>query len=175
MVFSLHDNLLCPDVNMQIRTIQDGDLAAVARLIDVLAREFIVHESTAIGAASFLRENDEESLRRLIAAGYVYHVALIDGVLAGFVGMREHKHLYHLFVAREHHGKGIARRLWEVARRVAQEHGNDGGFTVNSSNYAVGLYQALGFVRTAPTQCKNGLYYNPMAFGPSVPALAGAA
>jgi ribosomal protein S18 acetylase RimI-like enzyme len=155
---------------MHIRPIQDADLPAVAHLLNVLAREFIVHESTPMGAAGFLRENDEEGLRRLLGIGYVYHVAVIDGAVAGFVGVREHKHLYHLFVAREHHGKGIARRLWNVARQVAADGGNDGGFTVNSSNYAVGLYQALGFVRTAPTQCKNGLYYNPMATGSSVPA-----
>lgn len=159
---------------MHIRPIQDADLPAVAHLLQVLAREFIVHESTRMGAAGFLRENDEQTLRRLVAGGYVYHVAVIDGALAGFIGMREHKHLYHLFVAREHHGKGIARRLWEVAREAAAQAGNDGSFTVNSSNYAVGLYQALGFVRTAPTQCKNGLYYNPMALGSSVPAFVGA-
>lgn len=50
----------------------------------------------------------------------------------------------------------------QVARRVACEGGQAGVRTVNASNYAVPVYEALGFVRTAPMQCKNGVYFNPM-------------
>ena len=35
-------------------------------------------------------------------------------------------------------------------------------FSVNSPNYAVPVYVAMGFVRTEPTRLKNGIYYNPM-------------
>ena len=149
-------------MGMLIRPIHDRDIAAVARLFRALAVEFIVHESTPEGAANFLRENDEVGLRGFIARGHVYHVAEIDGEIAGFIGVRERRHLFHMFVAKHLHGQGIARRLWEVARRAAVEDGHDGIFTVNSSNFALPVYQAWGFVRTAPTQCTNGLFYNPM-------------
>jgi hypothetical protein len=33
---------------------------------------------------------------------------------------------------------------------------------VNSSNFAVPVYESFGFVRVGPTQCAKGLYYNPM-------------
>jgi ribosomal protein S18 acetylase RimI-like enzyme len=147
---------------MLIRPLEEADIPAAARLFSDLAREFIVHELSREGAATFLRENDEEGLRGYVARGHVYHVALVDGELAGFVAVRDLTHLFHLFVARRWHRHGIARALWNVARDAAFERGNPGWFTVNASNYALPVYEALGFVRTAPMQCGKGVYYNPM-------------
>jgi GNAT superfamily N-acetyltransferase len=147
---------------MLIRPLEDADIPAVARLFKELAREFIVHESTPEGAATFLRENDEAGLRAFVARGHVYHVALVGGELAGFIAVREASHLFHLFVAKHWHGQGIAKKLWQVAREAALAAGNPGYFTVNSSNHALPVYEAWGFVRTAPMQCTKGLYYNPM-------------
>jgi len=140
----------------------ESDIAAVARLMRALSEEFIVNEGSAAAASSFIRENNEDGLRNFVRAGIVYHVAEQDGQLLGFIALRAHKHLFHMFVDKQHHRQGIARALWSVARQVAMDAGNPGVFTVNSSNYAVPAYQAMGFVQTEPTQCKNGLFYNPM-------------
>jgi ribosomal protein S18 acetylase RimI-like enzyme len=148
---------------MQIRPIAEGDIAAVARLFKVLAEQFIVHENDAQSAAMFLRENDEAALRGFVAAGrHVYHVAEADGEIAGFIAMRDLGHIFHLFVAQDRQGQGLARSLWDVARAASVRAGHTGGFTVNASNHALAVYEKFGFVRTAPTQCTNGLYYNPM-------------
>jgi ribosomal protein S18 acetylase RimI-like enzyme len=148
--------------NMEIRPIEERDIPAVARLLKELSREFIVHESTREGACTFLRENDEEGIRGYIGMGHVYHVAEADGEIAGFIAVREKKHLFHMFVAVKWQRQGLGRRLWAVARARAIEDGGSGSFTVNASNYAVAVYEALGFVRTAPMQCVKGLYFNPM-------------
>lgn len=145
---------------MRIRPIEQADIPEVARLLNVLAREFIVHESTPEGACTFLRENDEDGIRRYIGMGHVYHVAEADGEIAGFIAVRERRHLFHMFVGVKWQRQGLARRMWEVARAVAD--GGSGEFTVNASNHAVPIYEALGFVRTAPMQCVKGLYFNPM-------------
>jgi GNAT superfamily N-acetyltransferase len=147
---------------MEIRPLQAGDIPAVSALLRELAHEYIVHESPPEGAANFLAENSEIGVRGFLARGHVYHVAVVDGVLAGFVAVRDNSHLFHLFVGKRWHRRGIARRLWDVARKAAIEQGGDGSFTVNSSNYAVPVYEAFGFVRVGPTQCAKGLYYNPM-------------
>ena len=149
---------------MRIRPLTEADIPAVAALFRELAQEFIVHESVPEGAAMFLRENDEAALRRFIAAGtHVYHVAESEGAIAGFIAMRDRSHIFHLFVAKACHGQGLARKLWDVAREAS---GHEGTFTVNSSNYALGVYAKFGFVRTAPKQCVKGLYYNPMSLEP---------
>lgn len=147
---------------MLIRFMEEPDVPAVALLLRALAEEFIVHESPCEGRVTFLRENDEEGLRGYLARGFVYHVAEIDGELAGFVAVRERSHLFQLFVGKRWHRRGVARALWEVARRAACEGGHPGVRTVNASNYAVPVYEALGFVRTAPMQYRKGVYFNPM-------------
>lgn len=147
---------------MRIRSIEEADVPALARLLRELAEEFIVHESPPEGRVSFLRENDEDGLRGYLARGFVYHVAEIDGEIAGFVAVRERSHLFQLFVGKRWQRRGVARALWEVARRVACEGGHPGVRTVNASNHAVPVYEALGFVRSAPMQFNKGVYFNPM-------------
>lgn len=151
---------------MEIRTLVDTDipalLPAITAMLRALAQEFIVHESSPEGAASFLAEHDQASMRGFLALGHVYHVALDGGELAGFIAIRDNSHLFHLFVGKRWQRQGLARKLWEVARSAAIARGGEGNFTVNSSNYAVRVYEAFGFVRVAPTQCVKGLYFNPM-------------
>jgi len=147
---------------MLIRPLEAADIPAVAGLLRELAREYIVHESPPQGASTFLAENDEMGVRGFLARGHVYHVAVVDGELAGFVAVRDHSHLFHLFVGKRWHRRGLARALWEKAREAAIAAGGDGVFTVNSSNFAVPVYEAFGFTRVGPTQCAKGLYFNPM-------------
>lgn len=151
---------------MLIRPLIASDLPACARLLRASAAEFIVHASPREGACTFLRENDEDGLRGYLAAGHVYHVAAEAGVLAGFIAIRGNSHVFHLFVDKRWHRRGLARRLWETARDAAMARGGDGTFTVNASNHAVPVYAAFGFGAVAPAQCVKGLYFNPMRFTP---------
>ncbi len=147
---------------MLIRPLVATDIPAVAALLRELAREYIVHESPPEGASTFLAENDEMGVRGFLARGHVYHVAVIDSAVAGFVAVRDRSHLFHLFVGKRWHRRGVARALWQTAYDAALQAGGDGAFTVNSSNFAVPVYEAFGFVRVGPTQCAKGLYFNPM-------------
>jgi GNAT superfamily N-acetyltransferase len=147
---------------MLIRPMEEADIPAAARLFRELALEFIVHDSSVEDASTFVRENDEEGIRGYVARGHVYHVAVEDGELVGFIAVRDGSHLFHLFVAKRWHGRGVARRLWDVAREAALAAGNQGAFTVNSSRYAQPVYASFGFVPTAPMQCVRGLRFVPM-------------
>jgi ribosomal protein S18 acetylase RimI-like enzyme len=153
---------------MLIRSLDTADIPAAAALLRRAAEEFILHESTPQDAAAFLADQGEAAMRSRVAAGYVYHVALVDGELAGFVGVRDRSHVYSLYVDRRYQRRGIARKLWQAARGAALDGapGHPGVFTVNASNYAVPSYQALGFARTAPMQISI-VRYNPMRFVPA--------
>jgi ribosomal protein S18 acetylase RimI-like enzyme len=145
-----------------IRPIADADIPAAAALLRRAAEEFILHESSPQDAAAFLAAQGEQALRGFIADGYVYHVALVDGELAGFIGVRGRSHVYSLYVDKRFHGRGVARRLWDTARAVALDGAaHPGSFTVNASNHAVRWYEARGFIRTAPMQTST-VRYNPM-------------
>lgn len=154
------------DTPLSIRPCEDRDLAAMARLFRACALAYIVHEAPPEGASNFLRDNDEEGLRGFVRSGHVYHVALAGDELAGFVAIRNNDHLYHLFVDPRWHRRGLARRLWDVARAEALARGGPGAFTVNASNYAVPVYEAFGFERSGPLQCVKGMQVNPMRLTP---------
>lgn len=146
---------------MLIRPLIPADLPAAAALLRRAAEEFVLHESTPEDAAAFLDEQSEAAMRAFVASGYVYHVAEVDGVLVGFIAIRERSHVYHLFVDKAYHRRGIARRLWLCALAAASGPDHPGAYTVNASNYAVPFYASLGFKPTAPTQ--SGIVrYNPM-------------
>lgn len=159
---------------MLIRPISRLDIPRVAAMFRALAEEFIVHDSAPDAAARFIDENSETGLLGFIEKGIVYHVADVDGGVAGFIAVRDQRHLFHMFVDKRYHRQGIARCLWDVARQGAIDAGNEGIFTVNSSNYALPVYIRFGFVRTAPTQESKGLRYNPMQLGGSITPFIGA-
>jgi ribosomal protein S18 acetylase RimI-like enzyme len=146
----------------------DADIRAVGALLELLAREHIIHEFDAHARVLFLTKNNENSIRQFVADGFRYHVAEVNGQIIGFVGVRGNKHLYHLFVANEFQRQGLGRHLWNVARAECLAAGNGGYFTVNSSNNAVVVYEKLGFARTLPMQNDDGVFYTPMATKHSV-------
>jgi len=146
---------------MHIRALTPDDIPAAAALLRAAAEEFILHESTPEHGAAFLADQGEQRMRGFLAEGFVYHVAEVDGELAGFIAIRQRSHVYSLYVDKRFHRRGIARKLWAVAREAALGSDHPGAFTVNSSNHAVPFYESLGFVRTAPVQ-SGTVCYNPM-------------
>jgi ribosomal protein S18 acetylase RimI-like enzyme len=152
----------------------ETDIGAVARLLEVLAHEYFLGSCSPEQASTFVRDNDAAAIRRLVGQGYAYHVAEIDGQLAGFIAVREQRHVFHLFVSAAFHRRGVGRRLWEHAKALAVAAGGDGSFTVNASNYAVPMYESLGFARILPMQCKDGVEFNPMVYPVSARPLVGA-
>lgn len=101
-------------------------------------------------------------------AGYIgdsrfnYLVALVKGVLAGVVAVREARHVHHLFVAPEFHRKGLAAKLWERAKVDALALGNKEGFSVRSSEFAVPVYERFGFRVIGARAEKDGIVFVPM-------------
>lgn len=151
---------------MEIRRATAADAKHLSMLIEDLALKFITAEFTAEATAHFLHGTSQRAIEGYIQQGFVYYIAEDDGAngmeLIGCVGMRNHSHLYHLFVAQACQGQGIARQLWQHAMTFCSAQGNPGLYTVNASNNAVAVYQALGFVRTGPTQQMHGVLFNPM-------------
>ncbi len=93
---------------------------------------------------------------------YAYLVAELEGQIAGFVAMRDNKHLFHLFVAAAHQRIGIARALWEQARQVSLRAGPITEFTVNSSLNAVPVYLSFGFAPAGAIMQEHGIAFLPM-------------
>ena len=141
----------------------DADVPSVASLLEALAREHITPEFSQQATARFLENNNEDRIRAFVEHGFRYHVAESRDRIVGFVGVRDNRHLFHLFVANDRQRQGLGRRLWAVAREACIAAGNPGSFTLNSSNNAVPVYERLGFARSGPPRSEGGVLYNPMA------------
>lgn len=139
-----------------------ADAEAISALILELSGPFFLDPSRA-GAEAFLASAGPEALRRYLHSDhYAYYVATSQGRLAGVVALRDHAHLFHLFVAEPFQGQRLARRLWQRVQAGALRAGNPGRFTVNASLNAVGVYKRFGFVCQGDVQRRNGIAFQPM-------------
>lgn len=147
---------------MNIRKANQFDVDEISQLMKISAKEFIVHEFTVTGKKVFLDSIKSHSISDFIACGFRYLVAEKDNKIIAVIGIKNNNHLYHLFVAKGHQGKGISRVLWEQVKKDCTEKFGINEFTVNSSNCAVSVYESFGFKRTAVMQEKEGVLFNPM-------------
>lgn len=147
---------------MQVRSATEADAGPISSLIHGLSAPFLLSPDGK-GAEPFLESICELAIRGYISAGnFSYLVAEFEGELAGVVALRDNSHLYHLFVAPPHQGKGLGRGLWLRVKQSALQAGNGGRFTVNSSLNAVSFYERLGFVPVGPKVVKHGVAFVPM-------------
>lgn len=147
---------------MDTRLAALADVPRISALVRDLAARYIAHAFSEEAAGRLLGSMEEPAIRRYLASGYRYHVAEDNDELAGVVAVRDNSHLYHLFVAERFQGQGLARALWQVAKTASLEAGNPGVFTVNSSRFAVGLYEKFGFVGHGEVTDESGVIHIPM-------------
>ncbi|MFP5390283.1 MAG: GNAT family N-acetyltransferase [Gammaproteobacteria bacterium] len=150
------------DSPLVIRAATLEDASAISALLLSLAR-YCTIDPLGAGAEKFLASFQPGAVAALIAnPAYRYLTGWVDGELGGVVAMRDHAHLYHLFVAERFHGRGYASRLWDAIRIDAEAAGHPGRYTVNSSMAAVDVYQHFGFVIHGEHMAANGILYVPM-------------
>jgi GNAT superfamily N-acetyltransferase len=111
---------------------------------------------------AFTAQFRPEVLASMLASdAYRYHVANEEAQLIGVIGVRDNRHLLHLFVAESHHRRGIAAALWRHAKAAVLETMPDVEMTVRSSIFAVEVYRRFGFTVAGP-RVDGPICYVPM-------------
>lgn len=147
---------------MKIRRATSEDALDVSALIKSVAHYFTLHPQ-GLGAEAFLKTIEPNAISDFIAApNFCYYVGFIENHLAGVVAVRDASHLYHLFVAQRFQGQGLSRELWLFAKESAISAGNHNRFTVNSTPFAVPVYERFGFSATGPRVETHGIAFVPM-------------
>ena len=82
--------------------------------------------------------------------------------IIGVIATRDISHIALMFVDKRHHRKGIARQLLDNVLAGIKNNADIKQITVNSSPYAVKVYERLGFAKTGERQEKDGIIYIPM-------------
>lgn len=111
----------------------------------------------------FLAGFSVETMRDcLVSNRYRYLVASIEGQLVGVLGIRDEQHLLHFFVSEPYQRQGIGRALWCRARSDLLATTGEIRIVVNSSIYAIPVYERFGFRASGPRVEDAGITYLPM-------------
>jgi GNAT superfamily N-acetyltransferase len=140
-----------------------GEETEVFNLIARVFDEFVAPGYSQEGVQAFLDYVQPEALLTRSADNHLTLLALADTQILGVIDMRSCHHISLLFVDTAYQGQGISRALLDTALSLCRELGHDlAEITVNSSPYAIPIYERLGFRATAGEQVKNGIRFTPM-------------
>jgi GNAT superfamily N-acetyltransferase len=148
------------------RRSKGGDETAVHELIDGVFEEFIASTYTAEGVEEFRKFIVPEAILQRFQTGFSFaFLALCGEEIMGYIEVRDNSHIMLFFVRKEYHRRGISRRLFSLALDKCLEIDPElASITVNSSPYAVPIYERLGFVQAQSERIKNGIRHTPMIY-----------
>lgn len=143
-------------MDMKIRELDRGEITAALELTLEVFMEFEAPDYSQEGIDEF-RDflKDHGRIEKLQFFGAFSQ----EGLLVGTFAMRQ-GHVSLLFVKKAFHRRGIAKNLFlHVLEQIKSE-----VITVNSSPYALEVYEKLGFTAVNSEQLINGIRYTPMVY-----------
>ncbi|MGE5627543.1 MAG: GNAT family N-acetyltransferase [Solirubrobacterales bacterium] len=148
---------------MDIIKLGYDDVKAAMELVHRVFMEFEAPEYSEDGIKEFEKFIEYNSVIKMMDNGELSILGAKDhGLLKGIIANRGN-HISLLFVDKEFHRKGIARKLFNVLVEELKREGVK-DITVNSSPYAVDIYIKLGFNATDMEQVVNGIRFTPMIY-----------
>ncbi|MGB1238472.1 MAG: GNAT family N-acetyltransferase [Pseudomonadales bacterium] len=147
---------------MPIRPATREDAAAISALIIPLVKTHVAPTCTAQGSELILASMSTLRIEHYLEQGYHYLVYTDHQAVVGVIGLRDNSHLYHLFVADSHSGRGIAHQLWQRVKKEAQARGIK-HVTVNAALSAAPLYERWGFIAESGVREQHGVRDIPMS------------
>ncbi len=144
-------------MDIQIKTLELFQRDEALELVWKVFLKYEAPDYTKEGSEEFFKSiHDDEWLNQIKMYG-AYDKDRLVGVIAT---RNEGTHIALFFVDGEYHRKGIGRQLFQ---KILEDN-KVNYMTVNSSPYAVPVYEKLGFEATDVEQVKNGLRFTPMKY-----------
>jgi predicted GNAT family N-acyltransferase len=154
------------NMTLSIRHFHPGEETQVCELVTRVFDELVAPGLVPEGVEEFLSYVQPDSLRERSQTGYMTLVAALGDEMVGVIQIKSHHHVSLYFVDQAHLGEGIGKELWWRALAICRRERPDlAEITVNSSLYAVPIYEKLGFRQTRPEQVVNGIRFVPMVVG----------
>lgn len=150
--------------SITIRKATTSDSQRISELISRNAQSLLQDDFENDGLEFFLNTVNHRAIKDYMEQGFSYLVAQSDKKIVGVIAMKDYSHMFHLFVDKAFHKKGIAKSLWKEIFDHSLKNGNSGVFTLNSTSYALPVYQRWGFSTTDEQQSRHGIRYTPMKF-----------
>jgi ribosomal protein S18 acetylase RimI-like enzyme len=146
------------------RPMRPGEETRVSELVTRVFNSFIAPDFAPEGVQEFLNYVQPDVLLERAQANHFALVATLGEQIVGVVEIRDYQHISLFFVDGAYLGRGIGKELWRRALEICRQR-KPGvlNISVNSSPYAVPIYEKLGFCQTAPERVVNGIRFVPMA------------
>lgn len=149
--------------NTVLRYMETGEEEKVSALIKNVFAEYIAPDYPIEGQIEFSKYIVPEAIRERVGEQHFILVAEYDHTIIGVIEVRDYYHVSLFFVDSHFMGKGIGKELYrqslEICKRMKSEITK---IEVNSSPYAVPIYEKLGFKSIGKAQTKNGIIFVPM-------------
>jgi predicted GNAT family N-acyltransferase len=102
-------------------------------------------------------------LRELQSSTNTFRLTLFNRDTVGMIEIRDYQHISLLFVDSNYHRQGIGKKLWiEAFKKCIHSSSKVTSFTVNSSPFAVPIYEKLGFSKVSEEQVVTGIRFYQM-------------
>lgn len=148
---------------MVIEIIKNEDIDQASNLVKRMFDEFVSEDYGKNGISYFYEMISPAAIMRRLKGNSLAFVSKDDNVVTGYIEISDFSHIYLLFVEKEYHNRGIARKLLNYAVGFIKEKNiviNE--VTVNTTLSALPFYEILGFKKIADYQLKNGILSYPM-------------
>jgi GNAT superfamily N-acetyltransferase len=151
---------------MDIVKLKKNEIKIALELVWTVFQEFEAPDYSIQGIEEFRKFISYNSMtEQFETSKIVFWGCKVDNELTGVIATRGMNHICLLFVKKEFHKRGIAKRLfYTVLERCKSEKSTINTITVNSSPYAVKVYHRLGFVDIEKEQTVNGMRFTPMMY-----------
>lgn len=141
-----------------------GQEQLVSDMVWEVFEEFVAPGYAPEGIETFRCFIQVDELKKATESGRFFTICCWDEeTLVGSITIRDGNHISLLFVRKDYHQQGIAKKLLFKAVNKCNEWKADlTEITVNSSPYAVNIYKRLGFKAIGEQITQNGITYIPM-------------
>ena len=150
---------------MLIKEVDQSDLKQAIELVNAVFSEFVAIDYSERGKRTFedyLKNKYDELSNDMDLKKKKIWACWQSGEIFGVLAVRDTSHIALMFVDKQHHRRGIAKCMFNHMLDDMAQNSEITQITVNSSPYAVKVYERLGFIKTDEQQEKDGIIFTPM-------------
>ncbi|MBF0432433.1 MAG: GNAT family N-acetyltransferase [Fibrobacteria bacterium] len=146
---------------IDIRKMLVEEASQVFKIVKTGFDHFVKQDLTEEGTKEFFRAAQKFIYDR--PDNHFIFVAHSENQIIGMIDIRDDNHICLFFVNKKFQKKGVGRSLIEKAiLKIVSDIPQISSLDVNSSTYAVNVYEKLGFIKTDEEQIINGIRFVPM-------------
>lgn len=143
-----------------IKKFKIGQEKQIESLITSVFDDFVGHEYSELGNKTFNDFINPKKILSRYSQGNIILVYEENKKIIGVIEVRDDNHICLFFVDKEHHNKGIGKKLLHAVVKKIQ--GKTNFIETNASPFSEKIYAKLGFQKTGELTEKNGIKFIPM-------------